>query len=90
MTEVKNSMTFYMIYGMKETYTEARREDVTGQTLHDLSQFKQNVMTKLNLVLFLYWTYPYPCLDVQDNLSKRMCHNFHDFYEFSKTWSQIP
>ena len=32
MTEAKNSMTFYMIYGMKEMCTEARRGGETGHT----------------------------------------------------------
>ena len=36
MTKVKNSMTFFIIYGMKETCTEARRDDMTGQALYDL------------------------------------------------------
>ena len=36
MTEAKNSMTFYMIYGMKEACTEARRVDAIGRTLYDL------------------------------------------------------
>ena len=64
MTEVKNLMTFYMIYGMKETCRLLRQGGRMRQAKPCMiwSQFKQNVMTKLNLVLFSYWTYPYPSL----------------------------
>ena len=37
MTEAKNSMTFYMTYGMKETCIEVRREYATGHPLLYLS-----------------------------------------------------
>ena len=66
MTKAKNSMTFHMIYGMKETCTKARSEEETRHTQYDLSQFKQNVMTKINLFLFSCWTYPYSCVYDQD------------------------
>ena len=56
---------------------------------------------RLNLFLFLCWTYQYPCVDVLQDLKEEpdhtvlqeataVPHNFHDFYDFSKTWSQIP
>ena len=36
MNEAKNSMTFYMTYGMKEICTEARRTNEACYTMYDL------------------------------------------------------
>ena len=63
MTEAKKSMTFHMTYGMKETYTKARREDEIRHTLHDLESVKKNVMKKIESIsIFMLDIY----VDVRD------------------------
>ena len=74
MTEAKNSMTFYVAYGMKETCTEARREDATGNSMYNLESVQTECDEK-DQILFLCLTYQYPwqCVDVRDLKEEPNC-----------------
>ena len=50
MTEAKNSMNFYRTYGMKETCTEARREDETWHIMYDLEIFQTECDKKITSI----------------------------------------
>ena len=66
MTLAKNSMTFYMNYGMKEEYWG--KEGGCDRPFHVWFGVSLNRMwwQRLNRFLFLCCTYHYPCVDVWD------------------------
>ena len=98
MTKALKSRTFYMLHGMKETCTEAMREDATSRfclwepRTRLKSQYgKMWKTSKLDLI-----TYTYPCTEMLDERKENCCFVREcllismTFYEFSKTWSQFP
>ena len=87
-----------MFHGMKETCTEATREDATGQFClwEPCTRFQTQCRKIWKTPKFDLITQTYPCIEMLDE-RKEQCHFTRGcllismtFYEFSKTWSQFP